>query len=333
MAKLLIIGGTMKGRAFDLNGDPVFIGTGEDSHIQIQDGTVSRNHLKLFRIGGMFFVQDLNSATGTLINGEFIRPGEGYEVDPEDAISIGNTVIRLGDIPPHRGSGMEGLKPISPEEEKEAAYAFPKKRRTSSQNLEIINEVSEILRGSSDIEWFFEKLLVRLIAAFPAIDLAAILQFDDRKGQVVEMIATSRQDTGESGPQDIKPSVKRVLRDGRTVTITRATRGVPPDFRGDTEALNIPSVICVPAVSNARVRGVIYLDSLKRPFPFPERDQLLIEALSGPVAVAIENAQMALLLKQTEPSPAPLPAENSPTFFSKLASVKDVYPTRLGVYY
>ena len=54
--------------------------------------------------------------------------------------------------------------------------------------------------------------------------------------------------------------------------------------------LKILSVMCVPLISRSKTRGVIYIDSVNRPYGFRKEDLSLVTALSSPAAIAIENA-------------------------------------------
>ena len=99
MPKIILTEGTLAGRSFVFDENTVFIGRSFKNDIQINDNAISRKHLKIFRIGKRFFIEDLKSTNGTLINGESIASGESYEVGQGDSIQIGGTVIQLGDLP------------------------------------------------------------------------------------------------------------------------------------------------------------------------------------------------------------------------------------------
>jgi hypothetical protein len=43
-------------------------------------------------------------------------------------------------------------------------------------------------------------------------------------------------------------------------------------------------------ISNSEMRGVIYVDSRRAPYGFRKEDLMLLNTLSGPVAVSIEKA-------------------------------------------
>ena len=69
MPRLRVIEGPIKGQAFEFVGDTVFIGRSSKNDVQINDAGISRKQIKIFLIGGKFFVEDLKSTNGTLLNG------------------------------------------------------------------------------------------------------------------------------------------------------------------------------------------------------------------------------------------------------------------------
>jgi DNA-binding winged helix-turn-helix (wHTH) protein len=65
----------------------------------IDDNFVSRRHLQLTvsTEGLFFFVEDLNSANGTLLNGERLRPNEKQRLSVGDQLVVGTSVLRYND--------------------------------------------------------------------------------------------------------------------------------------------------------------------------------------------------------------------------------------------
>ena len=69
------------------------IGRGKANDITINDSTVSRNHCVLLRRNDGWFVHDMNSTSGTYVNGE--PAFERTRVLIDDVISVGNTRLQL----------------------------------------------------------------------------------------------------------------------------------------------------------------------------------------------------------------------------------------------
>lgn len=63
------------------------IGRSSKNDIVIKDNFVSKNHLDIIEEGGVFFIEDLNSANGTYLNGEALH-GK-IELTNGDRIGVG----------------------------------------------------------------------------------------------------------------------------------------------------------------------------------------------------------------------------------------------------
>jgi hypothetical protein len=127
------------------------------------------------------------STNGTRFNGEVITSGEAFEVGDGDIVSFGNTVIRFAEIPSPESSDTDtsGLK-----------HNLINERRTAlPKNLEL-DKITGMFNQSLNIDGMLEKLLEHVFDTLPRIDRAAILSFNNQKGQVEEVICRSRKENG-----------------------------------------------------------------------------------------------------------------------------------------
>lgn len=85
-------GGLEAGHRYDLIGG-LSIGRSKDADVQIADRYASSIHARLFERGGRYYVEDMNSTNGTLLNGAALA-GEAEMIDG-DAVQIGDTEFRL----------------------------------------------------------------------------------------------------------------------------------------------------------------------------------------------------------------------------------------------
>jgi pSer/pThr/pTyr-binding forkhead associated (FHA) protein len=85
-------GGLEAERRFDLIGG-LSIGRSKESDVQIEDRYASSLHARVFSRGGRFFVEDMGSTNGTLLNGASLK-GEAELIDG-DSVQIGDTVFRF----------------------------------------------------------------------------------------------------------------------------------------------------------------------------------------------------------------------------------------------
>ena len=86
-------------RQFDA--DQVVIGRPNSQHsVDIDlspDTTVSRLHARIWAENGQFWAEDVGSTYGTLVNGKKLI-GK-IQVQPEDSIVIGETTLKVDDLP------------------------------------------------------------------------------------------------------------------------------------------------------------------------------------------------------------------------------------------
>jgi FHA domain len=85
-------GGLERDYRFDLIGG-LSIGRSKEADVQIDDRYASSLHARVFSREGRFYVEDMNSTNGTLLNGATLQ-GEAELVDG-DTVQIGDTVFRF----------------------------------------------------------------------------------------------------------------------------------------------------------------------------------------------------------------------------------------------
>jgi hypothetical protein len=85
-------GGLEREQRFDLIGG-LSIGRSKEADVRIDDRYASSIHVRVFSREGRFFVEDMNSTNGTLLNGAELQ-GEAELID-RDTIQIGDTIFRL----------------------------------------------------------------------------------------------------------------------------------------------------------------------------------------------------------------------------------------------
>jgi hypothetical protein len=85
-------GGLERDQRLDLIGG-LSIGRSKDADVRIEDRYASSIHARVFSREGRFFVEDMSSTNGTLLNGATLQ-GEAELIDG-DTVQIGDTVFRL----------------------------------------------------------------------------------------------------------------------------------------------------------------------------------------------------------------------------------------------
>jgi pSer/pThr/pTyr-binding forkhead associated (FHA) protein len=87
-----VLAGFYEGLELPIDRERLVIGRGRDAEIMLAEPTISRAHAALGFDDGAFFVQDLRSTNGILVNGERC---ERAPLRDEDEIQIGRLQLRV----------------------------------------------------------------------------------------------------------------------------------------------------------------------------------------------------------------------------------------------
>jgi FHA domain len=85
-------GGLERDQRFDLIGG-LSVGRSKEADVRIDDRYASGLHARVFSRDGRFYVEDMSSTNGTLLNGATLQ-GEAELID-RDTIQIGDTIFRF----------------------------------------------------------------------------------------------------------------------------------------------------------------------------------------------------------------------------------------------
>ena len=90
-AYLIVIAGPHSGKMVKLDRNETVVGRSPSTELQLQDVGISRTHARLYRMGTDFFVEDLQSANGTFINGQRVITAQ--QLTDGDKIAIGSSTV------------------------------------------------------------------------------------------------------------------------------------------------------------------------------------------------------------------------------------------------
>jgi pSer/pThr/pTyr-binding forkhead associated (FHA) protein len=331
MPKLYIIEGVSKGKSFELKGDTIFIGRAPDNDIRIKEKSVSRKHVKIIKKEDSYFIEDLSSKNGTFIKGVQIHPGKVFKLEQGSPVSIGRVMVSIGRVPPEAEMEATGTVDVSGElssediaildsldiakeisegdqgaieealsasqEVPEHAETFVQDRpMTPQKNVELIYKVSSVLMQSlnisENINGILETIMNYILDLLKRLDRGAFILTDTETGEITGLIPILKKSTGDSLKVYSRTIVNRVLQEHKPVIMLDTNQEDKADLSESIEIMRIRSVMCVPLISRSKIRGVIYVDSINKPYGFRREDLSLLTALSIPAAYAIENATM-----------------------------------------
>ena len=85
-AKLIVVGGERDGSTFEITRS-LAIGSHRHSDLHLRDPAVSWRHARIWPEGGSIYVEDLGSASGTILNGQPVRRSE---LQAGDTVDVGS---------------------------------------------------------------------------------------------------------------------------------------------------------------------------------------------------------------------------------------------------
>ena len=150
---------------------------------------------------------------------------------------------------------------------------------------------------SLDIDEILQKILDYIFELLKRIDRGAILLTNSDTGKLEQIIGRSKFDKEKTNISYSRTIAEKVMKEGKPLNMPNLTEEDTENF--SDSMLRMKSVMCVPLISRSQIRGVIYVDSVDKPFGFREEDLSLITSLSSPAAVAIENALFYSNLEKT----------------------------------
>lgn len=290
MIKLYLMDRLGEIQSFDLEKDVVYLGRSPENDIRLRDSYVSSRHLKISKREGKYFVRDLGSKNGTLINGAPVSPDVDMEVAEGVAITMGISVVCLG------RACLESVMPFldsifdSEELEEVASQSTLDRPMTLKRNMELISNVSNVLRNLLSLNEILEKILGYIFVLLQRIDRGAIILRDTETGQITDVLSRYKNGSRAQPPNYSRTIVQRVIREGKAFKVLDTSGVDRADLSESMEVMRVKSALCVPMISRSLIRGVIYLDSINEPNGFRNEDLSLLTALGSSAAIAVENA-------------------------------------------
>jgi diguanylate cyclase (GGDEF)-like protein len=293
--------GPLKGRSMQINKDSASIGRGPDNDLRIDEPSVSKRHAMIFKTPNGYSVEDLKSQNGTWIDGNLIASGKKMEVEGGIPISLGNVLVSAGKPLPLDFASSRAcidLGEFSTDWNKKSILADT--LMTNRRKLQQVFEISKLLVQSLDIKDVYDKILDSLFLHFKKLEAGTILIQDESSGSL-RQVATKVRDERRTGKIHISRSiVGKAITQSKAVLITGSSTNGNRTLSEGVGVNRIVSAMCVPLITKAGIRGVIYVYSSNSPQGFRKEDLFFITSISNPAAIAIENALLHDKTKHSE---------------------------------
>ena len=294
MASLITIQGPNEGQRFPLDGDSAIIGRQPDVGVFLESLAVSRQHARVVRQNGDFFLEDLHSSNGTYVNGRRIT--NRVPLSSRDSVQIGPYVLTLQEDPSASLSATQSVV-------RARIDAAPSNQSLFTQNatykLQVVLEITRDLGRTLDQDTLLSLLLDHLFRLFPQADRGMVLLCDQDNYRV--RAQRMRLQAPKAEFHYSKTIVKKALDEGVGLLSEDVASDEDLPITKTMMSLNLRSFLCVPLIGGEKRRlGVIQLDSIRPAMAFGSDDLELLTAVALHVAVVLENAALhAELLRES----------------------------------
>jgi transcriptional regulator with GAF, ATPase, and Fis domain len=280
--RLLAISGTLAGTVRELTDSQISVGRDETNQLCLTDPTVSRKHCTIRQIDEQFELVDLDSKSGTFVNG---MPVRRKLLDHGDTVRLGGVelvfLMHEGEvipIPPGRASGIssrvtETVRVAVPP----ALPTFGVEIGRMARDLTALFRISNAINSIRNSQLLQHELLRLIFEVVPAEEGAVVLL----NGLDEETPATCswNRRLGADAEIEVQRELLHSVFWERTVVCTSAT----PDLG------EMKNILCLPLVAVERTIGVLYLASLHPAPPFREDHVHFLDSVSRIAAVTLEN--------------------------------------------
>ncbi len=315
MAFLEVANGRNIGQRIALEGDAFVLGRHPNCDIVLDEGAVSRQHAKITRNNGHFFVEDLGSRNGTLVNDEEIQ--DLHQLAPFDELKICDLVFTFHENP-RKDTGIltkDGATvAMMVEEHVSGNSTIMSKLDLSSVGgglrfsvnpevkLKALIEISNNLANLLSLDDLLPKILDSLFKIFVQADRGFIVLRDSDDGPLIPKAVRNRREKDEDAIRISKTVVKRVMEDKQAILSADAAADSKFAMSESIADFHIRSLMCVPIItSDGAAIGVIQIDTLDQRSRFQDEDLEVLASVGAQAAFAIENARMhAATVRQAE---------------------------------
>ncbi len=290
-------GGTRE--RYPLGRSRVTIGRSRESDIFLPDQWLSRHHAAIEERADGYWVSDLKSKNGTLLNGEPVR--DWHKLRPGDVITLGEHTLTFfadeggGEEEEERepeGTRVFSVRELSAISTRPAIDAAELQRQ--NRVLAILSKAASELVVHRPLSELFDLVLELLLEAVTA-ERGAILLLE---GGVPQIKASRARQQGDALTRVSRSISRRVIEERVSLLLPNVLEDAR--FRSEDSILasGIRTAMCAPLWVSAAgegkdsVIGLVYVDKIQHAHAFTEDDLRVLTALANVAAAKIENVRL-----------------------------------------
>jgi pSer/pThr/pTyr-binding forkhead associated (FHA) protein len=292
LLQLYLLNGPKRGESYRLIQGTNYVGRSMDNDVRMEDSTVSRKHLRIFRDNDKCFITDLKSRNGTFYRGSFVTPGASVEVQEGFPIALGMAVVCVGESCADEIMPFPEMLGLTMESKEDGKTGADRRRRPNQKRMEFVLKLADVFRENLSIRETQEKILRHILHFLKRIDRASFVLIYPETLETRLVTSRSKKSQGHESVTYCREVITQVIKTRRPLVVSNVETEEQSNLVNTLKVLKILSVMCVPLIYRSQVLGAIYVDSLERPYGFRRDDLLLFMDLSQRVAIALENIRV-----------------------------------------
>ncbi len=293
-----------QGDPFDLplDREEIVVGRASDCDLTVEDRYMSRHHARVFKRDGDWWLEDLGSRNGTLLNGEALS--DARKIAAGDEVALSGSALSLIDtdapvvadlattsVPPDHTvfrqasellESQVSLPPTSME-------TVPELRSYASR-LQILNEVHQVLARSETLEELLSSLLEHAFELLSPEEAVAVLRQPD--GSYERAARQALPEVKEEHPVS-ETLVREVAEKGMAALVLDAAQDERFAAAESIMVTGMRSLIAAPFNDADGPLGLIALSSRLSQRQFEEADMELLTSLAAVAALRMRNLALA----------------------------------------
>ena len=332
MAVLRVLKGSCPGQLLELHGDRLILGRHPNCQIVLDNAAVSRHHAQILESHGTYYVEDLRSRNGTLVNGQ--RIAGRTELREGDRVRVCEVVFSFHLGMPPAGQAVDadevetGLAPASDsssgsvhatvmdkatdespvipqwatESEDRSAIVSTLDVQSGSRlrlgvkpeaKLRAILEISENLGRTLNLNQMLPKILDSLFKIFPQADRGFLMLKNPQSNELETRAVRVRYDDQSDSVPLSRTIVNEALKTGRAILSADAEHDQRFKTSESISNFKIRSMLCAPLMSQfGEGLGVLQLDTQDLRRQFSQDDLDVLVSVAFQAAMAVENAAL-----------------------------------------
>ena len=281
-------------RSFPLRPRLTLIGREPGCDIAIGQSEVSGRHAIIVNVNSHYFVEDLHSLNGTLVNGRPVQ--ERTSLSNGDTIEFPGLKVTFHEIGSATPSVVVPSEPAAAPASVLSSVAASGRPRTDvapEAKLRAVLEISEALGTTLVLDTVLPRILESLFTIFPKATRGFILLRDPDTGKLVPKAVYAQGERSGTIPALSMTVIDQAMETGRAILTVDAGQDERFHSSESIMHLKLHSIMCVPIVGAAgNVLGVIQIDTKDSTGVFGQDDLDVLLSASAQAARAIELARL-----------------------------------------